>query len=227
MMEHGISEGDLKPAFLFLSGCETDLAKQARSAQSTVEVAEHYKNARTWLQKVYGSGKTPAVSQAVGVVKAIALSLPRQPKATAQAIDHGAGDKPGDKPNQTTAEAVAQQRILEREIRCLRDRQLQQSHLLSETRVAKRKLEDDFDCERDLRYRLQRRLDDTRKELEMARKMEMYALDQVKREVEARRKAEDMARVEKNQKLELHDFSEQHTAQLLTEVAIAVKEAER
>jgi hypothetical protein len=216
MSRHGISDGDLKPAFLFLSGCETDLARQARATQTTVEAAEHYKNAQTWLQKVYGS-EHPATLQAVGAVERIGSSLPPQPKATAQVIDCGAG--------QTATGVLGQHKILEREIQCLQDRQRQQSYLLSETRVAKRKLEDDLDCERDLRYRLQRRLDDTRKELEMARKMETYALDQVRREVEARRKAEDMARAEKNQRLELQNFLEKQTAQPLSESANAVNKS--
>lgn len=223
MTEHGIPEGDLKPAFLFLSSCETDLARQAKTAQKiTVEAAEHYKNARKWLQKVYGPGEPPAASQAASVMERNASSFPLQPsKATTQAIDRGDNVEPGNKLNQTSARAFAQQRILEREIQSLRDRQLEQSNLLSDTRAAKRKLEDDFDCERNLRYRLQRRLDDTRKELDMARKMEMYALDRVKREVETRRKAEDMAKGEKAQTLEFYDVSEEHTAQLLTEDAIA------
>lgn len=223
MTEHGIPEGDLKPAFLFLSSCETDLARQARMAQTTVEAAEHYENARTWLQKVYGTGKSPVASQTANTVESVVPSLPLQPSmATTQAIDYGDNVKPGNKSSQITAGALAQQRVLEREIQSLRDRQLQQSSLLSETRVAKRKLEDDFDDERDLRYRLQRCLDDTRKELDMARKMEMYALDRVKREVEARRKAEDVARAKKNQRLELYDVPKEHTAQLLTEDAIVV-----
>lgn len=214
MTGHGVSEADLKPAFLFLSSCETDLARQARAAQSTIEVAEHSKNARTWLQKVYGSGASPEASQALGVVESIMSSIPCLPKATVQVMDRGADVEP----SPIVARAVVQQRILEREIQSLRDRQHHQSNLLSETRVAKRKLEDDFDCERDLRYRLQRCLDDTRRELEMARKMETYALDQVKREVEARRKAEDMAQEEKSQRLKLQRFSEEETAQPLAKI---------
>jgi hypothetical protein len=212
MTEHGISEDDLKPAFLFLSGCETDLARQARAAESIPEVAEHCTNAQMWLQKVYGSGTDPTASRAV--VKSVASSLFRQPKATEQAIDRGADVG---KLNPTTVGSLSQHRIFEREIQTSQERQHEQSNLLSEIRVAKRKLEDDIDYERDLRYRIQRRLDDTRKELEMARKMETYALDQVKREVEARRKAEDTTRAEKNKRLELQKILEKPATQPLTE----------
>ena len=214
MTERGISEGDLKPAFLFLSGCETDLAKQAKKRQSTLEAAQHYKNARVWLQKVYGLGNIPMISPAMGVVKSSPLSLSFQPKSASQAPDRNPNTHPSDNPI-LSAVTVARQKPIEHEIRSLQNEQQQQSDLLSQTRVAKRKLEDDFDCERDLRYRLQRRLDDAQKELEMARKMETYALDQVKREVEARRKAEDLARMERNHRLELQrlrpqNFSEQN-----------------
>jgi cell division septum initiation protein DivIVA len=186
MTEHGILEDDLRPAFLFLSGCETDLARQARAAESIPEVAEHCTNARMWLQKVYGSGTTPAAFEAM--VNGVASSL-------SPITNRGAGVK--------IDENLSQRRILERENQMLRDRQYEQTNILSEMRVAKRKLQDDIDCERDLRYRIQRRLDDTRSELEMARKMETYALDQVKREVEARRKAEDTMRAETSKRLEL------------------------
>jgi hypothetical protein len=205
MSKYGISESDLKPAFLFLSSCETDLARQAKLAQSTVQAAEHHKNAQTWLQKVYGL-ENPVPSRSAAVVPHL--------KAT-----NGADTDPT---NKTAIGVLAQQRILEREILSLQDRQHQHSNLLSETRIAKRKLEDDLEFERDLRYRLQRRLDDTRKELETARRMETYALDQVKREVEARRRAEDMAKVEKNHRLELQKLSEEQIAQPVTGYVNAV-----
>lgn len=54
------------------------------------------------------------------------------------------------------------------------------------------------------------------KELEMVRKMETYALDQVKREVEARRKAEDTTRAEKNKRLELRKILDKPATQSLT-----------
>ena len=40
----------MKPAYLMLSGCETDLARDEKENSST-----HNTNSRTWLQKVYGT----------------------------------------------------------------------------------------------------------------------------------------------------------------------------
>lgn len=44
----------MKPTYLMLSGCEADLAKQAKESSST-----HYTNSRAWLQKVYGTSDDP------------------------------------------------------------------------------------------------------------------------------------------------------------------------
>ena len=54
MKEHGVQEDDLKPAFLMLSGCETDLMKMTRSTDGALS-EEHFKRSREWLQKVYGT----------------------------------------------------------------------------------------------------------------------------------------------------------------------------
>ena len=53
MKEHGVQEDDLKPAYLMLSGCETDLMKITRSTDGALS-EEHFKRSREWLQKVYG-----------------------------------------------------------------------------------------------------------------------------------------------------------------------------
>ena len=203
MTELGVSQDDLKPAFLLLSSCETDLARRARSTQSTLEVAGHYKNAQMWLRKVYGNTSNRDTS---GSFKNTAL-VPLQSKSVTPPTKPGEIQIMTNKLDPLIPDALSHQRILERELEAVRDARDQQATLLSEARIAKRKLEEDFDYERNLRRRLQRRLDDAQKELALARKMETYALDQVRREVEARRKAEDIARVEKNQKLALQRIS--------------------
>jgi hypothetical protein len=64
LAQHGVSEEDLKPAYLMLSGCESDLGRMARAASDhhkKPEIsAEHYKNSRRWLQKVFGT-QTPTL----------------------------------------------------------------------------------------------------------------------------------------------------------------------
>jgi len=53
MQQHGVQEDDLKPAFLMLSGCETDLMKMSRSTDA-VASEQHFQRSKEWLQKVYG-----------------------------------------------------------------------------------------------------------------------------------------------------------------------------
>ena len=59
LTQHGVSKEDLRPAFLMLSGCETDLGRMARAAsdhhQKPEISAEHYKKSQQWLQKVFGT----------------------------------------------------------------------------------------------------------------------------------------------------------------------------
>jgi len=80
---------------------------------------------------------------------------------------------------------------MEREIQFLRDRNANQVKQLSQLRSTKRKLEDDYLYERDLRRKYQRQLEGLEEELNSARKMEKHALEQVTREVAARRKAQE------------------------------------
>ncbi|KAF7321654.1 40S ribosomal protein [Mycena kentingensis (nom. inval.)] len=53
LREFNVPDGDLKPVFLLLSGCETDLGKKEKLKDG--DASGHYKNAEKWLQKVYGA----------------------------------------------------------------------------------------------------------------------------------------------------------------------------
>ncbi|KAK7472752.1 hypothetical protein VKT23_000862 [Stygiomarasmius scandens] len=158
MAQHHVPEQDLKPVFLLLSGCESDLGKH-KDANS-----DHYRNAQKWLQKVYGRAPVPPTPVPVSIA----------PRAS-----------PPSRPDSTS---------LERQVQSLRDRLNNHVTLLSESQSSKRKLEDDFNLERDVRRKLERQVDDLRKEREQARDMESYALEQLRREVESRRRAEDHVR---------------------------------
>ncbi|KAF8739278.1 hypothetical protein AX14_010252 [Amanita brunnescens Koide BX004] len=54
----GVDPDKMKPVYLMLSGCEADLAKQAKECSSI-----HYINSRAWLQKVYGTFDDPPESK--------------------------------------------------------------------------------------------------------------------------------------------------------------------
>ncbi|KAJ7346752.1 hypothetical protein DFH08DRAFT_200882 [Mycena albidolilacea] len=197
LKQFNIPDNDLKPAFLLLSGCETDLGKLARSKGDTDKVAEHYNNAQKWLHRVYGADipPPPSPSPSADKSKRKATSPPRAPTSLQSRIDTSGPAPSAPRSHLPTPDA----RALEREIQSLRDRHSHSVNVLADVRAAKRKLEDAVEVERVVRRRLQRELDEVAKERDKARRMEVLALDQMKREVDSRRRAED--RADEEQKL--------------------------
>ncbi|RDB24782.1 hypothetical protein Hypma_007784 [Hypsizygus marmoreus] len=216
MAEQGLPEDNLKPAYLFLSSCEIDLARLARSSQPDA-AEEHHKASKTWLQKVYGAFEpipVPNTSQ----VRGNPASSPRHVRSREPSHQSQATSPP---------EGPSREILLGRQINTLRHEQKEQSALLAETRAMKRKLESEVTFEREGRRRLLRDFDDLEKELTTARKMENYALGQVKREVEARRKAEEKARAEKAMRLELQKvFEHNAVAAPFSEIANTINKAD-
>ncbi|KAG6886175.1 hypothetical protein C0993_000693 [Termitomyces sp. T159_Od127] len=193
MAAQGTPESDLKPAYLLLSGCETDMAKRAKSARPS-DAEGHYKRSQRLLQKVYGTFETPEPSQ-------------KSPRASVSRSLH-----PRLELERLPKEGSSLTERLERELRSLRKERNEQNALLAELRSAKRKLEADLGYECRGRRRLLKDFDDLQKELAAAQKVEDNALSQVKREVDARRKAEEAARNEKEMRLDLQRLCEQYTA---------------
>jgi hypothetical protein len=197
LKQFNIPDNDLKPAFLLLSGCETDLGKLARSKGDTDKVAEHYNNAQKWLHRIYGADIPPLSSPSPSADKSKrkATSPPRAPTSLQSRIDTSGPAPSAPRSHLPSPDA----RALEREIQSLRDRHSHSVNVLADVRAAKRKLEDAVEVERVVRRRLQRELDEVAKERDKARRMEVLALDQMKREVDSRRRAED--RADEEQKL--------------------------
>lgn len=171
-----VSIKELKPAFLMLSGCETDMAKLAQESNKDSSVVSGYHAAaKAWLQKVFGT--TDSQSNEKEKPKTLAKHpLPTRPRASSNSRLGSLSDVEKSK--------------LEREIQTLRSRMGNQASQTFELRTSKRKLEEDIVYERNLRRKLQRELENTIKERDAAQKMERYALIQVKREVASRRNAE-------------------------------------
>ncbi|KAG6901062.1 hypothetical protein C0995_001293 [Termitomyces sp. Mi166 len=206
MTAQGTPEGDLKPAYLLLSGCETDMAKRVKLVRPS-DAEEHYKRSQRLLQKVYGTLET-SDSQQWQQSRRASVSrtlLPVQSRQEPHPISTN---------DNIPKEGSPINARLERELRLLRKERNERNTLLAELRAAKHKLEDDFGHEYRGRRRLLRDFDDLQKELATARKMENHALSQVKREVDARRKAEETARTEKGVRQELQRLLEQCTTTL-------------
>ncbi|KAJ6499175.1 hypothetical protein C8R45DRAFT_1126457 [Mycena sanguinolenta] len=185
LKQFNIADNDLKPAFLLLSGCETDLGKLARSKGDADKVSEHYSNAQKWLHRIYGANSPPLPSNSPSEDTPKGKPTPpRAPTSLQSRIDTS-----GPAPSAPRSDS----RLLEREIQSLRARNSHNTNVLADMRVSKRKLEDLVEVERVVRRRLQHELDKVGKERDNARRMEILALDQMKREVDSRRRAEDRA----------------------------------
>lgn len=221
MAEIGIPEKDLTPAFLMLSGCETDLGKRARdSGADEARIAEHYANSQKWLQRVYGTispsntvdltqNAEPSSGSTVAKSNVIAVPRPIKPMPSSAGVNRTVPTAPRcnnvqippsvDKSSQAVPAPpkLAGTLELEREINTLRDIHTAQTNLLSQTVSAKRKAEEELVNERKVRKKLEKRLDDVQKELVHEKRMEMWALEQTKKEVTARRRAEEMVVEEK------------------------------
>ena len=179
--ERGMPDSDLKPVYLLLAGCETDLAKLAKAEKKGARVvSSHYASATTWLQKVFGI--LPSRASEEDKENKPALRMAVEVKQIAQKVTP---------PNPTPSSAATKElKILERELRCLRDKNAQQADQLSQLRSSKRKLADDYSHERNLRRKYQIRVETLQDERDAARKTERFALEQVKREG-SNRKIED------------------------------------
>jgi hypothetical protein len=195
LTQHGVREDDLKPAFLMLSGCETDLWKLTRSSDTAGVALQHYENAKKWLQKVYGDASSaPQSSNNVNLESAhrnrhfnAPPSGPRSHRPPAVPL---APDRPLDPALQT----------LRREIQSLRDQLARQDALLKQTHADKCKAEEELAREHSLRRKLERKLDEAEDAVHLARRMEGYAVDEMKREVEQRKRAEERVQAERERR---------------------------
>ncbi|KAF9066147.1 hypothetical protein BDP27DRAFT_1331031 [Rhodocollybia butyracea] len=181
MAQHGIPEQQLKPAFLLLSGCETDLGKLTQEEGKVDH--EHYQKAQEWIQKVYGTTKIlnrSTISEPLSSTANKLFHPPSSDSNESQRLTHSfrpKADLPARPPSPDRSDIM-------REIQSLRSRFHSQAG-------AKRKLKDSLDLERDIRRRLEKEVDILRRERDDSRRREENALIQLQRESEDRRRAED------------------------------------
>ncbi|KAK0212787.1 hypothetical protein DFS33DRAFT_65826 [Desarmillaria ectypa] len=202
-----VPDADLKPAFLFLASCETELGKRMKQQEDAVSAAQHFQNAQKWLQKVYGTfsdtsnetieSSKPPVHVACQSVSQCQSKPHSPPKNTKNKPHNHFLSDPRQHAKLPSRPPGPHQKILEREIDSLRDRQAVQASILSEVRSCKRQLEDDIIYERDTRRRMERELDAVRRERDSARRSEAYAVEQMMKETETRRRMEEIVDREK------------------------------
>jgi hypothetical protein len=137
LAKRGVSESELKPAYLFLAGCESDLVKVSRAMKNPAAASEHYAAARMWLQKVFG--------------KVHATKYHEENKLSSFEVSCSSDNK----------ENIG----LMRQIQSLRDQNADQSRQLTQLRSSKRKIEDDYYYERNLRKKYQNRMETVREKV--------------------------------------------------------------
>ncbi|KAF7790383.1 hypothetical protein EIP86_001338 [Pleurotus ostreatoroseus] len=204
-----LPEAELKPAYLMMAGCHSDLSKTA----SAEDVKAHMVKAQECLQKVYGTNvpSLGAVSQKRDRDGRNRLAANSNNSAV-HAQPRGKDNRTVSQPRLSSADE-SRLRILEREVQSLRDRLRNATVNLATARGAKDQLEDEVSSERETRHKLERELADAMEELDGARKGERYALEQCRREVDSRRRIEERA-------VELRD----ETASLRREIDVKDRE---
>lgn len=211
MKTRDISTDRLKPAFLLLSGCETDLAKRAKAENS--DPSSHYRGAKYWLQKVYGDTSFGRSLDMRGLSTNSSDCEFKPPWDKSTKLDNLGHLSPADSPVHSTPRLLSRNRVLEREIKTLRGKQKGQRALLTDMRLSNRRLGDDLVYERNMRRKLQRQLAETEKARDCARKLESFALEQIRREVKGRREAEESANAERLMRLEVVTLAENRESQ--------------
>ncbi|KAH9945675.1 hypothetical protein B0H21DRAFT_744176 [Amylocystis lapponica] len=199
----GLPARDLKPAFLMLSSCHTDLAKQTRAPDGscTDESTRHILEAAKWLQHVYGTHVPPAAeptsaecaatkaSMDVSAVPSASTSTPAPPRGCLANTSNLPAPATHER-RESSGPSRGLVQMLEREIQALRDRQADHTALLSEARALRRRAQEDLDEERRARRKAERAMEQAGLDVVGVRRAEKLALEEARAEGEGRRRAE-------------------------------------
>ena len=202
----GVTDEDLKPAFLMISACHGDQAKRAKdpSGLNTPESTEHHQLSLQWLQKVYGASvslKKQETTNASDFAKLIPLAenKPSLKVDSSRNRDEILALPPHPSflpapqvslPTSPHSSYTNRIRTLEHQVDILRERNSRSERLVAESEALKRKHEQELSHEKWKRRKVQTELDDISAKLKATRRMEKYATDIAERETKLRREAE-------------------------------------
>ena len=165
MIECGMKQEDLKPAFLMLATCATEVAR-AQENGDTKSSEDHTCKARLWFHKAFGNTSSPRVLEpeagnllALEPVRFSPKGTSTNPAETSSTID-------------TAPPLPSRLDALHAELVQLRTDKLQLANQLSVARAAKRCREEELQTERIVVRRLERQRDfnaDTKRKAEWAR----------------------------------------------------------
>ncbi|KAI0253987.1 hypothetical protein BJV78DRAFT_100311 [Lactifluus subvellereus] len=195
----GLNECDMRPAFLMLSSCHTELWKQTRAkdGSETVTSAAHLDMSRRWLQLVYGPLNPEPTSGDDSEVLDTLAQVDATPRHT--------HDVPSAHENVTCDKTRISSTDVERDLQVLRDRQALHVEELASTRESKRRLEDEAVNERVTRRRLERSLRDLKAKLAKAQRRADDAHALVRMEANTRRRCEEVVAEERAKRRALEE----------------------
>jgi hypothetical protein len=185
-----MSEGDLRPAFLMLASCYTELRRRtvAIHGRDTDESRAHGERARSWLQKVHGS-QDPDLNSSD--------PEPYMPATASSTLSRGPASA-------SIPRAIATGGTLSglpRDMQLLQDRYTSQLTQLAEVIAGKRKADDDMAHERSQRRRLEREKMELEHHLALAQQREQTVQQQLHHEKTSRVAAEQRAAEEEKKRL--------------------------
>lgn len=222
----GIEECQLKPAMLMLSSCHLDVRKQLRAlaGSETADSKYHFEKGCEGLRCVYGAFVPPSSTSLASSHTQPLCSATAEIFASTKNDGHHSEqpiplteaprcDDPASTISARFSPQYAKLKILEREVRSLRDRQVDQTETLDRTRAAKRKLEDDLQTERRVRAKLERELEQAEADAFGALQGERHALERCCTEVDTRRRAEVRAEEMQQEAMEVRAALEPKVAE--------------
>jgi len=173
----GLKACELRPAFLMLSSCHTELWRRtcAQDGSETEVSVAHLDKSRRWLQLVYGRLTTELGSE-------------DSPDTLVNGTSRHSHDVPPEYEDITPENT--QRADNGRDLRVLRDPQVLYTEDLANTRYAKRRLEDEAGFERATRRRLERTLHDLEAKVVEAQKRVDDAHASARAEANTRRRCE-------------------------------------
>jgi hypothetical protein len=197
-----VQDADLKPAFLFLSGCHTELARVSTVTDDAKAAKEHHDESRRLLQKVYGTGGRPSadadrpVPSASGTF-ASASSSPATARTPTGTTSDGPPPKRARAGTDAGGSGSSALAAAERETQALRAKyehatrklgRAEQDLIRKDSELAR--LEKDLSAERAARRRAQDAVDAAGKDISAAQRAARSAEERAQREAEARRRVE-------------------------------------
>ncbi|KAI0320892.1 hypothetical protein OF83DRAFT_464975 [Amylostereum chailletii] len=195
MKKCGMSDHDLRPAFLMLSSCYTELGRKSRvPGGSETEASRAYmEQSRQCLQKVYGCNKPEPAQNGKTLGPGSTVSTYNRSKPSRFE---------GDRTHDRSASGSDKAAMLPQDHYMAQDRQAAHDSEQSRERAAKRALEENYAQERALRRKLERHVGELEQKLARAEERENRAREQVHAEVAKRRRAEQRAEDEEARRQE-------------------------